>query len=176
MTELPNFNSDEMDVEVIAHPDATTDRSIARRIAIQLLYELDCANHPVGEVIAARLQADDSVNRKIEKYVRILVQGVTAHRKGLDAFIQPYAPDFPLDQVAIIDRNILRLAVFELASQVGTPVNVIIAEAIELASLFGAEGSTRFVNGVLGAIAAKGDKELHTLFPSDNGDDHAPEA
>ncbi len=63
--------------------------------------------------------------------------------------------NFPLDQVAIIDRNILRLGVYELAAQQSTSVNVIIAEAMELANIYGAEGSLRFVNGVLGAIAAE---------------------
>ena len=154
LTDLPNFNMEDADVEVIEHPPAATERSAARRIALQVLYEIDCSDHPVGDVIAARL-GEEQLPRRVEKYVRQIVEGVTVNRDQLDVFIQRFASEFPLDQVAIIDRNILRLGVYELAAQQSTSVNVIIAEAMELANIYGAEGSLRFVNGVLGAIAAE---------------------
>jgi N utilization substance protein B len=154
LTDLPNFNMEDAEVEVIEHPPATTERSAARRVALQVLYEIDCSDHLVGDVIAARL-SEEEMSRRVEKYVRQIVEGVIANRDQLDTFIQRFASEFPLDQVAIIDRNILRLGVYELAAQQNTSVNVIIAEAMELANIYGAEGSLRFVNGVLGAIAAE---------------------
>ena len=154
LTDLPNFNMEDAEVEVIEHPPAATERSAARRIALQVLYEIDCSDHLLGDVIAARL-GEEELSRRVEKYVRQIVEGVTANRSQLDTFIQRFASEFPLDQVAIIDRNILRLGVYELAAQQSTSVNVIIAEAMELANIYGAEGSLRFVNGVLGAIAAE---------------------
>jgi N utilization substance protein B len=154
LTDLPNFNMEDAEVEVIEHPPAATERSAARRVALQVLYEIDCSDHMLGDVIAARL-GEEELPRRVEKYVRQIVEGVTANRAQLDVFIQRFASEFPLDQVAIIDRNILRLGVYELAAQQNTSVNVIIAEAMELANIYGAEGSLRFVNGVLGAIAAE---------------------
>ena len=154
LTDLPNFNMEDAEVEVIEHPPAATERSAARRVALQVLYEVDCSDHLLADVIAARLD-EEELPRRVEKYVRQIVEGVTANRVQLDTFIQRFASEFPLDQVAIIDRNILRLGVYELAAQQSTSVNVIIAEAMELANIYGAEGSLRFVNGVLGAIAAE---------------------
>lgn len=167
MTELPDFNAEDAEVEVIEHPEAATDRSAARRVALQILYELDCVAHPVGEVIANRLQEED-VPRKVQKYVHTLAEGVIANLPALDTFIQRYASEFPLDQVAIVDRNILRMAVFELAAQQNTAISVIIAEAMELANLYGAEGSLRFVNGVLGAIANENTDESRQLVVSES--------
>ena len=155
LTDSLNFNPEDADlVEVVEHPPASTERSAARRVALQVLYEMDCSSLLVGEVMAARL-ADEGLPRRAEKYVRQVVAGVTANRDQLDAFLQRYASEFPLDQVAIVDRNILRMGVYELAAQQNLSINIIIAEAMELANIYGAEGSLRFVNGVLGAIAAE---------------------
>ncbi len=170
LTDLPNFNMEDADVEVIEHPPAATERSAARRVALQVLYEIDCSDHLQGDVIAARL-GEDELPRRVEKYVRQIVEGVTANLAQLDIFIQRFASEFPLDQVAIIDRNILRLGVYELAAQQSTSVNVIIAEAMELANIYGAEGSLRFVNGVLGAIAAEATADNSPqLVVTENGD------
>ena len=167
LTELPDLNAENVEVEVIEHPQAATERSAARRVALQVLYELDCVAHPVSEAIAARL-LEETVPRKAEKYVRLLAEGVIANLPALDAFIQRYASEFPLDQVAIVDRNILRMAVYELAAQQNTAISVIIAEAMELANLYGAEGSLRFVNGVLGSIAAENTDESRNLVVSES--------
>ncbi len=154
LTDFPNFNMEDAEVEVVEHPPAATERSAARRIALQVLYEIDCSSHLAGPAVESRLK-DEELTRRVEKYVRQIVEGVAANRDQLDTFIQRYASEFPLEQVAIIDRNILRLGVYELAAQQNTSINVIIAEAMELANIYGAEGSLRFVNGVLGAIAAE---------------------
>lgn len=140
--------------EVIDHNEPTNERSLARRYALQALYEIDSSGHPVGEVLNALLAAQETpLPRKTLTYMRRLVLGVTAYRAQLDQIIQKYASEWPLSQVAIVDRNILRIAAFEFALLAGTPVGVAIDEAVELAKLFGAEGSPRFINGVLGALA-----------------------
>ncbi len=170
LTDLPNFDMENAEVEVVEHPPAATERSAARRIALQVLYEIDCSGHMVGDVIAARL-SDEELPRRVEKYVRQIVGGVTANLPQLDTFIQRFASEFPLDQVAIIDRNILRLGVYELAAQQNTSINVIIAEAMELANIYGAEGSLRFVNGVLGAIASEATADNSPqLIVTENGE------
>ena len=85
-------------------------------------------------------------------FARRLLFGVLQHRAILDPFIQKYAPEWPLEQMAYIDRNILRLALYEFAVNGETPVKVAINEAVELAKMFGSDSSPRFVNGVLGAL------------------------
>jgi N utilization substance protein B len=152
--------------EVLEHPQAVTDRSAARRLALQILYEIDCTAHLPGIVMTNRFQ-EDSPSRKIENHVRQLVSGVIAYRDKLDAIIQRYATEFPLHLVAIVDRNILRLGAYEFALR-EIPINVVAAEAVELANMFGADGSTRFINGVMGAISE--DEALRQMIPPESGE------
>jgi N utilization substance protein B len=171
VTDLPDFNPEDVEAEVIEHEQAATERSSARRVALQALYEIDCADHAIGDVITTRLQ-EEPVSKKAARYVRRLVVGVVDNRDKLDTVIGQYASEWPLEQVAIVDRNILRMAVYEFARQSNTPVNVVIAEAIELAKLFGAEATPRFVNGVLGSLANDGDAIRAILPPeADEGDE-----
>jgi N utilization substance protein B len=81
--------------------------------------------------------------------------GVTENREWLDGYIARYAPEWPVEQIAIIDRNILRIAIFEILARSDTPLKVAINEAVELAKTFGSDSAPRFVNGVLGTLAAK---------------------
>jgi N utilization substance protein B len=129
-------------------------RHRARILALQALFEVDIAHHDPDAVLQQRL-AYRSLPEAGRDFVRTLVQGVLEHREELDALIQDNAPEWPLDQVAIIDRNILRMAVFEFAIEGNTPVKVAINEAVELAKLFGSDSSGRFVNGVLGTIVSQ---------------------
>lgn len=138
--------------EVIQHEPPTSERSLARRIGLQILYEVDSARHDVGAVMAVHLAARQ-VSKKTGRYVRRLVSGVFENQASLDMAIRQFAPEWPLDQMAIVDRNILRLAIFEFGIQTTTPVGVAIDEAVQLAKLFGAESSPGFINGVLGALA-----------------------
>jgi transcription antitermination protein NusB len=152
---LPDFDFDmeNAKVEIIEHEEPETERSLARRIALQVLYEVDSAHHPPGEVIARHLSARDHLARGIRSYLHELVNGVVANKERVDHVIQHHAPEFPLEQVAVIDRNILRMAIYEFAITGRAPVAVAIDEAVELAKLFGAENTARFINGVLGALA-----------------------
>jgi N utilization substance protein B len=128
------------------------DRTKARGIALQALYELDITDHPVGTVLMERLENTD-LDDELEAFFRSIVLGVLPIREELDRFIADHAPDWPLDQVAIIDRNIIRIALWEFAVADGTPLKVAINEAVELAKTYGSDSAPRFVNGVLGSLA-----------------------
>ena len=129
-------------------------RRQARTLALQILYELDTTNHPAGDAIAHRLE-DRPLPPEGENFLRQLVSGVVRHREQLDALIQQYAPSWPVSQIAVIDRNVLRMAMFELSGMTGTPLKVAINEAVDLAKIFGSDNSSRFVNGVLGTAVSK---------------------
>jgi N utilization substance protein B len=93
------------------------------------------------------------VNKKAARHVEQIVNGVVHNREILDNTIRHFAPEWPVEQIAIVDRNILRIAIFEFAVHGGTPTGVAIDEGVQLAKLFGAENAPSFVNGVLGALA-----------------------
>ena len=125
-------------------------RRSARLLAFEVLYEVDVARHQAADVLERRRSAmradDDSF-----AYARSLVSGVLAHRQELDAIIRRFATAWPLDQMAAVDRTILRIGLFETHFQRDkVPLKVAINEAIELAKLFGGDSSPRFVNGVIG--------------------------
>jgi N utilization substance protein B len=129
-------------------------RRKAREMALQALYELECTHHPVEAVLAERL-AEKPLSADGESFMRALVAGVRENARALDQHIMRHAPEWPLDQMALIDHNILRIALWEFAIGQQTPVKVAINEAVELAKEFGSESAPRFVNGVLGAVAAE---------------------
>jgi N utilization substance protein B len=137
-------------------------RRKARGLALQALYELDCTTHPLEQVIRARLD-DASLSDDGETFVFALVNGVTAHTAELDALIQKYAPEWPLDQMAIIDKTVLRIAIWEFAISRTTPMKVAINEAVELAKIYGSEAAARFVNGVLGTLVSKEHEIMHEI-------------
>jgi N utilization substance protein B len=126
-------------------------RRHARVIALQALYEIDSVGHSPGAVLQQRME-EDSPSQSVLDFIRQLVFGVLKHKALVDPLIQEYAPEWPLEQMAYIDRNILRIAIFEFAVDGNTPVKVAINEAVELAKMFGSDSSPRFVNGVLGAL------------------------
>nr|HID12788.1 transcription antitermination factor NusB [Anaerolineae bacterium] len=126
-------------------------RHKARIVALQALYEIDCAHHPPAVVLEQRL-AETHLPAAAAAFSRHLVNGVLQHQPVLDTFIHRHAPEWPLEQMAYIDRNILRIAIFEFAVDGQTPVKVAINEAVELAKAFGSDSAPRFVNGVLGAL------------------------
>jgi len=127
-------------------------RTRARSLALQVLYEIDLSNHPPAEVFQARLE-ETPLSTDLAEFARQIIFGVIPCTHDLDHLIAQYAPEWPLDQIAAIDRNILRIAFWEFAIQRETPVKVAINEAVELAKLYGSDSAPRFVNGVLGALA-----------------------
>ena len=128
-------------------------RRQARIASLQALFEIDCVDHPVGVVLQRRIQ-EAALPAEGQAFLLKIVQGVLSHRVQLDELIAKYAPEWPVDQMAIIDRNILRIALYEFLIDGGTPPKVAINEAVELAKAFGSDSSRRFVNGVLGTLLA----------------------
>ena len=170
----------------------SAERRTARALALQALYELDCTDHPLEQVLPARIsQADPDPDPSLDMadvsasgrndtthparkqsesaeaepdaatpisadqrtFIYAIVNGVRSRRASIDLILQPYAEERPLTDIAIIDRNILRMAVYEFAIGQQTPIEAAINEAVELAKTFGADSAPRFVNGVLGAVA-----------------------
>jgi len=129
-------------------------RTRARCAALQALYEIDIAGHIPEIVIHERIVAQ-SLDTKMAEFTKHIVFGVWPVRDDLDQFISEQAPEWPLDQVAVIDRNILRIALWEFAVSGITPMKVAINEAVELAKMYGSESAPRFVNGVLGSLASR---------------------
>lgn len=129
-------------------------RTKARSIALQALYEIDISGHPPELVWQQRI-SEETIDKKQSEFAHLIVLGVTPLMQILDKFIADHAPEWPMDQVAIIDRNILRIALWEFAVYNKTPIKVAINEAVELAKIYGAESSPRFVNGVLGSLALR---------------------
>ena len=127
-------------------------RTKARCVALQSLYELDLTDHPLGDVLLERSE-DFSLTPSEYDFAQMLAKGVLDNSKKIDQLISDYAREWPLDQVAVIDRNILRIAMWEVAYYRKTPLKVGINEAVELAKLFGTDSSPRFINGVLGSLA-----------------------
>lgn len=127
-------------------------RTRARSLALQVLYEVDIANHPPGDIYKLRLE-DTPLSEELSEFARQIIFGVLPLTHTLDQIIAKYAPEWPLDQIAAIDRNILRMALWEFAVYHDTPIKVAINEAVELAKQYGSDSAPRFVNGVLGALA-----------------------
>lgn len=137
-------------------------RTRARGVALQALYEIDITGHPMEIVIQERI-LDEALDEKSSEFVFQIVQGVWPIVKDLDQFIAEHAPEWPLDQVAVVDRNILRIALWEMAVSDTIPIKVAINEAVELAKVFGSDSTPRFVNGVLGSLAPR-QNELRQAF------------
>jgi N utilization substance protein B len=138
-------------------------RTRARSIALQVLYETDIANnHLPGDVLKTRLE-DTLLADDLSEFARVIIFGVLPLKQDLDQLIAKYAPEWPLDQIAAIDRNILRIAFWEFAVSRETPVKVAINEAVELAKLYGSDSAPRFVNGVLGTLAEH-ENEIHQII------------
>ena len=129
-------------------------RRRARRVVLESLYEYDLANHPPFEVLERRLQATTLESSGTE-FAHQLVVGIIEYQPEMDVLIARYAPEWPLEQMAVIDRNVLRIAIYEFMIGDLTPVKVAINEAVELAKTYGSDSSPRFVNGVLGTVADK---------------------
>jgi len=127
-------------------------RTKARSLALQVLYEVDMAKHPPADVFRSRLE-ESPLSDELSDFARQIIFGVLPRTTDLDQLIAKYAPEWPFDQVAAIDRNILRIALWEFAVFHETPIKVAINVAVELAKEFGSDSAPRFVNGVLGALA-----------------------
>jgi N utilization substance protein B len=126
-------------------------RHEAREVALQCLFAMDAKGrweeHPLDWLLT-----ENPLSRKAITYAEGLVQGVQENLTELDELIQKYAPAWPVNQLSLVDRNILRIALFELLHRDQVPRKTAVNEAVELAKVFGSESSSRFVNGVVGSV------------------------
>jgi N utilization substance protein B len=127
-------------------------RRRARELAFQALYEVDSAGHEAEETVN-RLLAGEGFSGENANFTRELVSGVIQNKEKIDKSIQGFAPAWPIKQIPMVDRNILRLAIFEILIDNKVPVKVAINEAVDIAKVFGGDNSSRFVNGVLGSVS-----------------------
>lgn len=133
--------------------DAAARRHLGRMLALQVLYEVDLTNHDPEEAIARAILEHEPVPAGVPDHVRSLVTGVRSHQDELDPLLAAAAPARSLAEQAAIERNVLRLASYELLHEPTVPPKVAINEAVELAKRFGGEHSGRFINGVLRTVA-----------------------
>ncbi len=130
----------------------TGERRKARELTLQALYEIDLTAHASDRVMARAIE-ENGLTPEGADFARELLEGVIGTREKIDEQIRHFATAWPLDQMSIVDRNILRLAIYELLHNNKVPVKVAINEAVELAKSFGADSSPRFINGVLSSIS-----------------------
>jgi N utilization substance protein B len=142
-------------------------RTRARALALQVLYEIDIANHPPADIFKLRLE-EAPLTDELSEFARQIIFGILPLTQTLDQLIAKYAPEWPLEQIAAIDRNILRMALWEFAVFRETPLKVAINEAVELAKLYGSDSAPRFINGVLGALAEHQNEIQQTIQNSQN--------
>jgi len=149
-----------------------SNRHLARTLALQTLYQWDFTgkdNQKLAEIIEYNRQ-EFAPEFNDSGFIESLVQGVIDNVKHLDDLITKYAPEWPIDQITIVDRNVLRIGLYELLYDIEIPGKVAINEAIELAKTFGGESSGKFINGVLGAIYKESKEEIEgkKTKPSDD--------
>jgi N utilization substance protein B len=144
-----------------------SNRHLGRIIALQTLYEQELRQ----EAGDASFDIDQVLERNIVRYremlsdvdfIKQLVRGVTKQAAKLDAILQPVAPEWPIDQIARMDRIVLRIGLYELENEADVPPKVVINEAVELAKAFGGDNSSKFINGVLGTLLRQKEKPAET--------------
>ncbi len=130
------------------------ERRLARELALKALYEIDLVGHAPAMVLHEQFDEESSSTERVHAYASELVNGILIVVAQLDDYIQSHAQEWPLEQVAVVDRNLLRMALYEFT--IGrVPVKVAINECVELAKEYGTDSSPRFVNGVLGALVPR---------------------
>jgi len=130
--------------------DRLPPRRRARAAALQVLFEVDASGHGYDGTLRWAME-ENNLTKSGKTLTRDLVSGVIENRTELDALIQHYAPIWPVEQLSFADRNLLRLALYEIRIDARTSSKIVISEIVELAKLFGGENSPQFINGVLGA-------------------------
>jgi len=144
-------------------------RHLARMVSLQILYQLDFSDlfnlkkkeEKTKKISTYSLQEFATIDFKYKEFVDNLIKAIVENLEKIDEWIKKFAPEWPIKQISVVDRNILRIGIFELIFSEETPPKVVIDEAIELAKRFGSETSGRFVNGVLGAVYEKLKKKIN---------------
>ena len=143
-----------------ADSSAVVGRRLTRAIVLQSLYEADTVEHIATEVLDVRL-AETAISKWDEAFARSMLDGIFANAAEIDKIIAEFAPGWPIGQMAVVDRNILRMAIYEIMVSEDTPPRVAVNEAVELAKAFGGDSAPRFINGVLGSVMVAASR-IHT--------------
>lgn len=130
-------------------------RRQAREAALKVLFQVDVGNVPIEEAVELTLSDTPELPPPARDYAKRLAEGVWKRREELDAEIQSVTRHWSTDRMASVDRNLLRVALYEILYVPDVPFRVAINEAVELARKYGTAESSRFVNGILGAIVRK---------------------
>ena len=130
---------------------AFNSRRSTRAAVLQVLSEVDCVAHTLDDVLSYRRESQE-LSPMADEFLTRMTEGVLENIYELDKIITEFAPSWPISHMSVIDRNLLRMAIYEMTMRSDTPPKVAINEAVELAKVFGSESSPRFVNGVLGAV------------------------
>jgi N utilization substance protein B len=148
-------------------------RRLAREIALQALYVADVSHTPAAEAFAIVTRRDDDADEQTLEFARSLALGTLERLEEIDALVQGRADNWAMNRMAAVDRNVLRLAAYELVARPDTPVGVVIDEAIEIVRKYSAEEATRFVNGILDAL--KSLRDAPKPKKTDKPKNHVPE-
>ncbi|MBE12165.1 MAG: transcription antitermination factor NusB [Dehalococcoidia bacterium] len=135
----------------MTYTKVSTSRRMSRIAVLQVLCEVDSVRHEAQDVLDRRV-VDENFSQSAEEFLKTLSRGVLEKRPEIDKIISGFAPSWPMNQIAVVDRNLLRMAIYEMVMDTDTPPKVAINEAVELAKVFGSESSPKFVNGVLGSV------------------------
>jgi transcription antitermination factor NusB len=130
-------------------------RTLAREHALKILYQFDITKRPMDAVVVSYWKAEETRDQEVIAYANLLAQGVNGHIQVIDQKISDYATNWQIKRMAIIDRNIMRIGLYELQHTDGIPPKVAINEAVELAKKYGDLESSKFVNGILDKIHKK---------------------
>ena len=130
---------------------AFNSRRLTRAAVLQVLSEVDCVAHTLDDVLSYRRESQE-LSPMADEFLTCMTEGVLENIHELDKIITEFAPSWPVSHMSVIDRNLLRMAIYEMTMRSDTPPKVAINEAVELAKVFGSESSPRFVNGVLGSV------------------------
>ena len=148
---MPDAAPPQSDARAATGVSAVVGRRRTRAMVMQSLYEADAVEHSALDVLDDRL-SETALSRWDEDFARALLEGIFANAAEIDKIIAEFAPHWPISQMAVVDRNILRMAIYEIMLSRDTPPRVAINEAVELAKAFGADSAPRFINGVLGSV------------------------
>ena len=144
----------------------SVNRHLSRTVAMQSLYEWNF--HPDADIMAITRRVAGPIEKDIDtEYLERVVKGTAAAVEEIDSLIKKAAPEWPLEQISVIDKSILRLAGYELLKDLDIPPKVAINEAVEIAKTFGGENSSKFINGVLGTLYRQSDRYVEETKSED---------
>ena len=137
----------------MTYTKVSTSRRMSRIAVLQVLCEVDSVRHEAQDVLDRRV-VDENFSQSAEEFLKTLSRGVLEKLPEIDKIISGFAPSWPMNQIAVVDRNLLRMAIYEMVMDTETTPKVAINEAVELAKVFGATDGHKYVNGVLDKLAA----------------------